>query len=75
MTNMPPPQAFATGILVAMRILSSRALCFVSLFMTCGFFVGAMLERSVIAFAAATTFAVITYLPALWRDHKGSSNG
>lgn len=74
MSEMPPAQAFATALSVALRILSSRALCFMALAMSFGLFTWAMVERSTIAFAAATTFSVITYLPALWRDHKGSSS-
>lgn len=73
--DMPPAQAFATALSVALRILSSRALCFGALAMSFALFIWCMIEKSTIAFAAATTFSVITYLPALWRDHKGSSNG
>lgn len=72
MSPNPPSADFMIGLSIALRILSSRALCFIALFMSGGMFAWAMIERSVIAFAAATTFAVITYLPALWRD-RGSS--
>lgn len=72
MTENPPTAAFMTALMVALKILSTRALCFVALVMSFGLFVYCMLERSVISFIAATTFAVITYLPALWRDRGGS---
>jgi len=74
MSDNPPTAAFMTALAVALRILSTRALCFVALFMAGGMFAWCMLERSVISFAAATTFSVITYLPALWRD-RGGPNG
>jgi hypothetical protein len=70
--GMPPPQAFAIGISIALKILSSRALAFLALIMSFGLFSWCMLERSVISFVAATTFSVVTYLPALWRD-RGSN--
>ena len=74
MTANPPTVQFMTALAVALKIVSTRALCFVALAMSFGLFTYAMIEHSVISFAAATTFSVITYLPALWRDHKGQSD-
>lgn len=67
----PPTAAFMTALSVALRILSTRALVFLALFMACGMFAWCMIERSVLSLVAATIFSVITYLPALWRD-RGS---
>lgn len=72
MSDMPPSAAFMTALAVALKILSTRALCFLALLMSFGLFAWCMLERSVISFIAATTFSIITYLPALWRDRGGN---
>jgi hypothetical protein len=72
MTENPPAAAFATAMSIALKILTARALCFLSLLMSFGLFAWCMLERSVISLVAASIFSVITYLPALWRD-RGSN--
>jgi hypothetical protein len=74
MTQNPPTVSFMTALAVALKIVSTRALCFAALAMSFGLFTYAMIERSVISFVTAATFSVITYLPALWRDHKGSAS-
>lgn len=74
MSPNPPTADFMLAMHLALKILSSKALCFLALAMSFGLFIWAMVERTPIAFAAATTFAIITYLPALWRD-RGGQNG
>jgi hypothetical protein len=71
MTNNPP-EAFAAALSVALRILSTRALAFLALFMSFGLMGWAMWAQTWIAFTSATTFAVLAYLPALWST-RGSS--
>jgi putative Mn2+ efflux pump MntP len=70
--DMPPQQAFATAISIALRIVSIRLLTFLALGMTFGLFCWAMHEASWIAFISASTFGAIVYLPALFSAHRGS---
>lgn len=72
MSEMPPAQAFATAISIALRIVSIRLLAFLALGMTFGLFCWALYEHTWIAYIAAATFAVVGYLPALFSAHRGS---
>jgi putative Mn2+ efflux pump MntP len=71
--GMPPQQAFATAISIALRLVSIRLLSFLALGMTFGLFCYAMVQASWISFVCAATFAVLIYLPALLSAHRGSS--
>jgi putative Mn2+ efflux pump MntP len=71
--GMPPAQAFATAISIALRLVSIRLLSFLALGMTFGLFCWAMHEASWIAFICASTFGLIGFLPALLSAHRGSS--
>lgn len=71
--DMPPQVAFATGISIALRLVSIRLLAFLALGMTFGLFCYAMAQASWISFICAGSFAVLVYLPALLSAHRGSS--
>lgn len=66
MTNNPTPEAFATALSIALRILSTRLLAFLALIMSFSLACWALWEHTWMAFTLAATFAVLTYLPALW---------
>lgn len=65
--GMPPDQAFSVAIGLALKILAAKALAYLALAMTFGLFCWVMATRDWISLTAAATFALMVFLPVLFR--------
>jgi len=61
-----------TVMTLALDALSARAIVLIAMLMTFGLFSWAMYESSYLTLTIAGSFAVLVFLPVLWRPHGNS---
>ncbi len=62
-------QVITTVLSLALQALSAKAVILLSMVMTFGLFAWAMADKTPISSITAGVFAVLVFLPVLWRQH------